>query len=469
MYYQGGDLMKKDRNKLSEILTAVLMKNNANSKLRKTIEEELENKFRAGIVNDIYNLRRQTKFLSEEELYLITNSLYNNFELLNKKTDITKDLIDPKNWFTDNEIRSANEINVENKSTEEDVYFILHNVDEIKEGVWISSHETIQNLVDNWNRGAILYNPETQRKGEIKFVLGETVKVPKLVDKNVNDIAKAMLEDEYYMDMITLNIQDFGGEEKQYIEYNQKDRVLRVKVTPVSSISLLDGMHRISAAKKALTVNPELQEYLSVRILSLPVEKAQQSILQAQRSTPLDEETIKLFDKKNPYVQVAEKLNNYGSAVTNSMYHKLTDSIEEVNFNQKYCLFSNISNGLEDNFSDIIPNFNPYKLEKFSRYLVDFYNVFLGMFDNYFSDLESTKKDKVIADINIFTGLLTIARKLYEVSDWQSILENVLENIVWDRTNANWTLTNSLNWNKPTKTKIYGYFNNLMSEKVGVM
>jgi hypothetical protein len=234
---------------------------------------------------------------------------------------------------------------------------------------------------------------------------------------------------------------------------------------------LTDGAHRISGGKKALIENPNLEEYLAVRVENLSVQEAQRSILQAQRSTPLDDETIRLFDKKNPYVQVAEKINNFGSQITNSMYHKLTNSIEEVNFNQKYCLFSNIANGLEDNFSDIITNANPYKLDKLSRYLVDFYNVFLGMYDDYFKNLEGTKKSMVIADINIFTGLLVIARKLYEQNDWQYTLEKVLENIIWDRTNIEWKsmLTNSLNWNKTTKTKIYNYLINSLNEKVGVI
>lgn len=369
--------MKKDRDKLSVTLTAILMKNNANNKLREKVEDELQNKFRAGIVNDIYNLRRQTKFLSEEELYLFTNAIYNNFELLKKGTDVTRDLIDPKNWFTDNEIINANQINFTADKKEDNIWFELHNVDMPEEGVWISSYETYKNLADNWNRGAIFYNQETQREGIIKTILGEQITVPKLIDKNVDEIYKAMLNHEFFANMITLNIQDTGLE-KEFIEYYPESRILRVKKTNDSVVAILDGFHRLSSILRVTSDYPDFDGYMSIRVFNLDVQKAQSLILQESRGTSIGEQTIKTFDVKNKYMQIAKKINNYESESTNTLYHKLTYVFDEVKNNTKYCLFSNISNGLEDNFEDIIENASPRDIDKLTRYLVAFYNEFIG-------------------------------------------------------------------------------------------
>jgi hypothetical protein len=67
--------MKKDKKELCGIITAILIKNNSNSKLRDKMMEELRNKFKTGVLTEIYNQNRQLVFIPDEELYLITKAL----------------------------------------------------------------------------------------------------------------------------------------------------------------------------------------------------------------------------------------------------------------------------------------------------------------------------------------------------------------------------------------------------------
>lgn len=467
--------MNKDRGNLTEILTAIFISSNKNKndKLREAMEDELSNKFPAGLISDVYTTRKQINGITNEsQLYLITKFLYDSYDLFKDYTkELTKDKIDPTIWFTDNEIKKAKETENSAYSKDEEIWFELHNADYIEEyNVWISSHESYKNLVDNWNKGAILYNQETQREGVIKTILGEQITVPKLNHKNVNEISKAMMNHEFFTNMITLNIQETGLE-KEYIEYYPADRLLRVKKSRDSQIFIVDGFHRLNSVIKVLTDHPNFQGYLCVRVTNLNTQKAQALIVQESKNSPIGEHTIKTFDVTNKYMQIAKKINEYESEATNSMYHKMTYIIDEVKSNSRYCLFSNIAYGLEDNFSDLIKEASPRDIDKITRFLVAFYNEFIGIFDTYFKNLKATKENMTIADINIFSGILLIARKLYKTKGWQDTLEDMLGNVNWARSEPVWKtmLTNSLSFNKPTKVKIYNFFDSLTENKAGVL
>ncbi len=129
-------------------------------------------------------------------------------------------------------------------------------------------------LVDLWEQGLLTYNPMIQRGSKIKVRNNEEVEEPVYSKENVKRIYKAMIEDNFYVDMITVNL--LSG-----INDSITDDDGTGKMKLVGQVDILDGQHRIRAlqmikeSNAAGYTNINLADYLfPVKITNYDTTKA---------------------------------------------------------------------------------------------------------------------------------------------------------------------------------------------------
>lgn len=446
--------MHKDRMKLEEILTALFITYNSNKNVYENMKNELKNKILPGKLSDIFDLRIQMRFISSQELCLITKAFYNQ---------IKDERISPEEWFTEQEIQQVERTYLERGSNEQVKSLVLHNVDQIKCNQWVSSHESFKNISEYFNKGLITYNQNIQREGIKKVIAGQQIVLPKIIPTVVEDISRKMKEGSFTSNMITLNILSSNSGN---ILYDKQSRTLTVIKDDTTEVSIIDGSHRCFSIIKIMSELPEFEDYMVINILNYDVKKAQGYIYQEAQHTEIDPELLKTFNSEDRYMEVANEINSYGSKTNNMLFNRLGKTNEDVQKFDKYCLMSTFAIAIEDNFKEDAAN--PRNRRKLVTYLIEFFNELISIYYDDFINTQEAKKSKVILENNIFIGYVYIAKKLYNKENWHDELEKSLKFIDWNKNNKVWDEIRLFNGNlsKPTRKSIYNFFQNLLENEV---
>lgn len=440
----------KNRKELENRVSALLKKYNGNEKIYKDIKNDLKNKIPFNKFSDIFDGRLPTKFLNNIDLYLITNSLYKNLKKIRlDNKEIIKE-INPLNYFTEIEINQGENTFIQEKNIKD--YLTIPNVKQVADDIFICSKATLQFIAKAFNDGFTLYNPDTQRGGEKKSVYGEEVVVPTVFDESIDGIAKELKRGTYIPTMITWNILKNGYEDFKYDPIKQE---IIFKKNKLSQINIVDGQNRTLGVVKAIADNPNLEGFFYIQIHVFDVSKARRFIVQESKHHPVDLETIELF-KPNKFMYITKYLNEYGSEEINMMFNKIEKTEDEVISLNKYTTFEVLSSSIEDCFKDKLKT--PRDNNKVKKYLADFFNEFLSISYKHLQNVEKTRQESVILDINIFAGYIYIASKLYEIDNWKDKLEAICLDINWGKSTEWKDLRYWAELTFSTRERIYKYF-----------
>ena len=396
--------MKKERNELHDELLIILKDFNRTGLIKELIKSDLLNDYMNKMVlTKTLNLNIPFNNLSISELYHICR-LINNF----------KPKIKVDEYFTDDEMTKAI-ANKNNIKMESDSKMIIENVLYTKnnnEESWVAI-VTYKQIYEWMKTGKLIYNMQTQRQGVLKKIKNEMIVIPYINDKSVEEISEAMLRNEFYSNMISINV---TPKYNHKLEYNFTERVLVIDTNIFDNVAVTDGYHRCSGVVKALEKNPNLHGELYLKITNMSVEKAQKFIRQESKSNIQNQDALEKYNPDNKITMFINNINEMGGFSSNALYRKID---MEVNTPYTWIIFENFKEGLVmSGFIDDITNTNLEKeINDIEKFIVKFFYTFykIAKDNNARIEKDEEKPEKeYLSDPTFIMGLLITCRRYFK-------------------------------------------------------
>ncbi|MBD8839412.1 hypothetical protein IFU39_16490 [Paenibacillus sp. CFBP 13594] len=383
------------------------------------------------------------EIIKETELQYLIGLTRGLHDLLKHKN------LDPESLFGEREIRDS-----ENAlSSEEDNKLSLplnfEEVIQIKYDSYLTKI-SLQKLVAMVNSQLIIYDEETQRGVIYKEnKSGGIVKTPIVNKASVKRISTKMAKNQYFEDMITLNVY---STEVDPVTYNPESKTLTINNGSV--ISILDGFHRLQGAVAALQINPnaELHEILSIRVYDFETAKKFFSqlntinVLKKERRKELAQERLSdkvvsdLQQKSEIGKQIASASSISERAGELTIFDIMTYAIDNVYHLQRQL--------------DII---------KTSKYLNEFFAYLVGNYPDEFSPDIKQRKNRTMSHPLMFIGYIVMSKymqanelSLDEIERYVELIDFEDEELL-SLLNAKKILTG----NKRVRDKLIAYFSRL--------
>lgn len=410
--------MKKDREQLEVILNDIIIKNNTNKKIEKSLKDKLkEHNLNMGEFQSIWNKKEHIDSADEVLLYLMTKYLH---ELLQIEE------INPEVFFTETEIADGDNYKREIISDIVDYPITFNNVIKVTDDQYITTLD-IKKIKQLFESNIIVYNYETQRNPKYKQNKdGDLIKLPNVKTKAVEEISESMLNKTYLPNTITLNV---FKNDNEIIVFDKKSRTLTIDN---ATINIIDGYHRMMGSISAIGKNPNLDATMEVRITNWDVHKARMFIKQ---------ENIRNKISTN-YLDSVINVTKWGNKVVTKLNEgqgdlqgKIADDVILINKNKAFTM-NNIMSDTIDTLWELKTNMDVSKL---SNYLIEFFNYVIGLnVVDFVDDLNLSKKNSVITYPLMFVGYLSVAKQWQDDNNWQLKLEEFLNKVDFSVSNPTW-------------------------------
>ncbi|WP_339236310.1 DNA sulfur modification protein DndB [Paenibacillus sp. FSL R5-0517] len=385
------------------------------------------------------NTLKETEF---QYLIGLTRGLH---DLLNHKE------LEPSSLFGEREIRdSEHALNNEDDKLSLPLTFI--DTLEIKFDSYLTKI-SIQKLVEMVSSQLIVYEEETQRGVVYKEnKSGGIVKTPIVNRASVRRIASKMAGNQYFEDMITLNVY---STEVDPVAYHDGSRTLTINEGAV--ISILDGFHRLQGAVAALQMNPnaELNEILSIRVY--------------------DDETAKKFFSQLNTINVLKKERRKELA-QERLSDKVVSDLQQKSEIGKQIASSNAISELAGELTifDIMTYAidKVYHLErqldviKTSKYLNEFFAYLVGNYPDEFSTDIKQRKNRTKSHPLMFIGYIVLSKYMLSNNINLEEIEKYVDRIDYEDDELISLLNDKiiLTGNKRVRDKLISYFSRLFEE-----
>ncbi|MCP1185029.1 DNA sulfur modification protein DndB [Paenibacillus sp. 1781tsa1] len=363
--------------------------------------------------------------------------------------DLTKDNnLHTESLFGNREIRDA--LDILNSTLSEKIYLPLpfNDVLKIKDDSYVTKI-SIKQLVKMFESQLIIYDYEAQRGANFKVnKSGGIVKTPILNKASVKRIAGKMSKNDYFEDMITLNVY---STEIEPLTYHEDQRSL--VINNGSIISIVDGFHRLQGAVAALHLNPNLDLDLILSIRSYDQITAQRffgqlntiNVLPKARRNELSQ--VRMSDK---VVSNLQRKSEFGNRIISS------NKISEINGD--LTTFDVLSYAID----------SQYKIEKqfdilqTTDYLDNFFVYLLGIYSEEFSLNAQESTRTLLKHPLMFLGYIVIAKYMQDNKVPLSEIKNVIEKIDLEDNNLKSLLVEKgITGNSRARNNIIEYFESL--------
>jgi hypothetical protein len=261
----------------------------------------------------------------------------------------------------------------------------------------------LSKIVEFFDNRIFKYNSETQRPLLSKIYGGHEIKEIDLNENNVKAIKNNIVEGKQIPDEITLNVLQTGEED---VHYDGKRRIFTLHS---GDLDVIDGWHRLVAARKAYYEDPSVNFYLKVRIVHWDIDRAKAFIYQKSLGSQLDPFAKKVYDVYNPINQIINKINtNPKSNLKGKIGSDKTDN-DKIKFDIFYdtlnILFDVKTNG---------------EVVSVSNYIKDGFNLI--------TDNDESLLDKKQNDILLITHMVILS-KCYKTPNWQDKVVEAVDSI----------------------------------------
>ncbi|WP_340032563.1 DNA sulfur modification protein DndB [Paenibacillus sp. FSL K6-1122] len=391
--------MKIDREEIEKrVIENLKSIQNSRQKLYELNLKLMDHNVPFGLVQTIF---QNEENISDLELFIligITSALY----------DLGEGSLNPNDLYGDRELRDAR-ILLNQKQTDR-VYLPITLKDVLR--VNYDSYITIiriADLVKMVESQLIVYDEETQRGVVYKeSKSGGIIKSPIVNKASVKRISNKVVKNQYFEDMITLNIY---STEVEPVTYNEESRSLVINDGVV--ISILDGFHRLQGFTAAINNNPniELNEILSIRVYDYETAKRFFSqintinVLKKERRDELAQE--RMSDK---VVADLQRKSEIGEQIASSA--SVNDLVGELT------TFDIMSYAIDHIYEferqlDVI---------KTAKYLNEFFAYLVGTFPDEFSSNIKKRKVLTMSHPLMFIGYIVLSKFM---QDHEIELENI--------------------------------------------
>jgi hypothetical protein len=263
--------------------------------------------------------------------------------------------------------------------------------------------------------------------------------------------------------MITINLLQDGTDE---FVYNEK----KGEITVISGqMNIIDGFHRLMSMVVAVANNPNSDYITEVRFTNWDIQKCRNFINQEDKRNKIDKRYMNSVININKWGnKVVTKINESGS----DLKGKIVTNPIVLKHNKALTMFDIMSDAIELGY-EIKSNMDVYKI---SQWLVDFFDFIIGFYPDNFIGEDNIAKSKEISAINLpamFVGYICISKHLYNQTNWEDKLNNILKDINFDINNPVWKDIGIIKDDKPSITlkrpqlkKIFNYFTTIVSKEV---
>lgn len=201
-----------------------------------------------GIVN-LEELDKKTLFILADGLHKATDKIYPDFSLERyfKKSQINKVL---ENDFREPLIQTIDfPLRFENVTLKEDTYYFKSSVAE---------------LANLYNALLLQYNYKIHKRYKFKpNKVGQMVQVLDVDLREAKEICADILNKEYNVDTVVLNVLKGSGNEEKEIEYDEHTQTMVIKH---SRIDIINGLMNIIAMTYVIDENPDFELDIDVEI-----------------------------------------------------------------------------------------------------------------------------------------------------------------------------------------------------------
>lgn len=435
--------MKKNRQDLEKTLVYIIKEY---SRSKRKIRSQLEDKFKelkmSAKVIGIWNGTVPYITINLAELYLFTRALYEITE---------EECLNPREWFNEEEEKSF--ILYKPQKPYKNNIIKFYNVDKTSDNRYVCTKATYQEMSEIFAQGLITYNIRTQRETTTIVFNGQYIEIPTIRQNPIVKMTKLMVDGKFTPNMITLNLRKTG--EEMLPEYNEKDRTLEIWVDNERSfLDIIDGMHRMSAAMRAVEMNPDIDMYTMISILYYTEEEAQEYIDQEAHHTPISQVHRAAFRNSETSILVAKEINLFGNSTNNEMFNKIALNYEELKSQSKYVTFETFSKAFNYNYKIA----NPREVSKISKYLKDFFNELIGLL---------REKGQITFTNNMFICYICISNLLRDKENWKEVLEKITSSTKLDERILSQNLDlKTERITKPLIDKFYKYSVEVINENV---
>lgn len=269
-----------------------------------------------------------------------------------------------------------------------------------------------QQLVDMYKQGQICYNPLIQRGTKFKTVKDEIISVPVCSTTNIKKIKEAIKNKTYFVDMITLNIQNKGIPQ---INYNDGTKILEVKT---DRIDIADGYHRLTALKELVEKDEERLNnyYFPVKITYLTLEEAQQQFYQFTLGLKISSSRAEFFNSNKPANIIVKKL------MQSSLKDKVEVTKNTIGKKDPLCIvtFATLSNAIEmvyrpSQYQDIDTIY-----EYLDKFFYRLFEIFPEITD--YNQRVQSKEESLVAENFMFYGYIAISKLIKDYPNWDELM-----------------------------------------------
>jgi len=271
-----------------------------------------------------------------------------------------------------------------------------------------------------WKNGIITYNPEIQRGAKVKFDKENNEIEEAIYSKaNVRKIYESIKSEQYYPDLITLNILKDG---ESIVSLDKKGNL-----EADGQINIADGQHRLRALSMLADVTED-DEKVDLSKLKFPVKitnfntvQAQQQFYQFSQGLKISSSRAEYFNQKDFANIVVKKLIEEGKVLDGKV--EVVKNIINKKETEHIVSFATLVNAIK--MSYLIDD--EQEAEELAVYLNEFFDELINVvpeLNDYNKRLES--KDTSLAGENFaFYGYVAVSKVLFEKEDWKKYVSLV--------------------------------------------
>lgn len=386
--------MKKSRDILENNLLLLTQKYNND----KNVEKEIVKVFKEHNLpqGNAYGLIDQNKPIKNRDL-VIDYELYYLAKAIFTKTG--EPSIKIEDYFTQSEIDEYENFKFEDNEHIKSLKF--EDTKQIADNQYICPYVDIREIEKYISHGVLTYYLKTQRTATYVRFGDELLETATIKEDAVKSIEQSILNNKFTQNMISFNIRR-TGREVNHLKFNSKNTFLIEVDRKDCFCDIVDGMHRILGAIRALRSNPNLKFGFIINILHYTEAQAKEYIVQEYNRTPMDEVSLAAYKESEPGIALAKQINNYGSEMTNVLFNKFANSTDEIKYNNKYLTYDTFNKAIEHNFNIT----EPIEIMELQEYLIKFFNKLIG-------SLKRNNANSNLAFHNMmFLGYIALAESL---------------------------------------------------------
>lgn len=356
--------------------------------------------------------------------------------LLTEQVHAKTGKINPKDYFTDLEIKEARQYSGVLKLKENEINFpiTIRNATIVGNSAYLVTLDikTIDKLMAN---NLLNYNFDVQREAKYVKRKDKVIIEPTLHKKNVKEITQHLLEGTLVPTTLVFNAATRTATSGNELIYDAKS--LELTITGGTRLDVLDGFHRCRGLQNALQINPELDFNFAVLITNYSTKKAQNFQSQIAKASPISRTRIQELEANRLSDTVVQQLRE-----ESDLKGKISQTNRVHYIGSELVAYNVLADTIDEQF----------KMETradaadVGDFLVEYFNFLLDSFKEEFIDKpDETRKVSLINDNNMFVGYITLARRMFEDNIKPKEVRKYIKDINFNRDNDLWISVGVLN------------------------